>query len=91
MPSLSNFDSMMEPYNDEFHSGLAFPDHDESLRNNTENILEAAANNLDTDDEFDDLPFEDEADGRHIAQHIPEGLISVFFNLFLFVALVANH
>jgi len=60
MPSMSNFDSLMEPY-DEFHSGLKFPDYTDSSRMDTLNILDAAANNLDTDEEMDDLPYEPEA------------------------------
>ena len=59
MPSMSNFDSLMEPY-DEFHSGLKFPDYTDSSRMDTLNILDAAANNVDTDEEMDDLPYEPE-------------------------------
>ena len=62
MPSMSNFDSLMEPY-DEFHSGLKFPDYTDSSRMDTLNILDAAANNLDTDEEMDELPYESEARG----------------------------
>ena len=57
MPSMSKFDSLMEPY-DEFHTGLKFPDYEDSSRADTFNILNAAANNLDTDEEVDDLPYE---------------------------------
>ena len=59
MPSMSNFDSLMEPY-DEFHSGLKFPDYTDSSRADTLHILSAAANNVDTDEEIDDLPYEPE-------------------------------
>ena len=57
MPSMSKFDSLMEPY-DEFHTGLKFPDYEDSSKADTFNILNAAANNLDTDEEIDDLPYE---------------------------------
>ena len=59
MPSMSNYDSLMEPY-DEFHSGLQFPDYTDSSKADTLNILDAAANNVDTDEEMDDLPYEPE-------------------------------
>eukprot|EP00794_Sanderia_malayensis_P003481 gene3481-3979_t len=66
LPSMSNFDSMMEPY-DEFHTGLRFPDvndEESQVAFDNERILNAAANNLDTDEEdIDDLPYDNDVDG----------------------------
>ena len=63
MPSLSQYDSIMEPY-DEFHYGLKFPDHDVSLRTlPNQSALDIAPDQYNTDDEIDDLPFEDETEG----------------------------
>ena len=64
MPSMSNFDSMMEPY-DDFHAGLKFPDYEDSSTMKTFNVLAAAANNFDTDDEIDDLPYDNDKIALH--------------------------
>ncbi|XP_065053108.1 reticulophagy regulator 2-like isoform X2 [Rhopilema esculentum] len=64
MPSMSNFDSMMEPYED-FHAGLKFPDYEDSSTVKTFNVLAAAANNFDTDDEIDDLPYDNDKIALH--------------------------
>eukprot|EP00112_Aurelia_sp_Birch-Aquarium-sp1_P014391 Seg3103.6 transcript_id=Seg3103.6/GoldUCD/mRNA.D3Y31 product="hypothetical protein" protein_id=Seg3103.6/GoldUCD/D3Y31 len=63
MPSMSKFDSLMEPY-DEFHTGLKFPDYEDSSKMDDFNVLNAAANNLDTDEEVDDLPYETDGISR---------------------------
>lgn len=75
MPSMSNFDSLMEPY-DEFHAGLSFPDYTDGSRMDPLNVLNAAANNIDTDEEIDDLPYEAEAEHFHLERNNYNGLSS---------------
>lgn len=61
MPSMSHFDSLMEPLDDEFYKGLNFADY--SLR--------VPANNYDdtTDDEVEDLPMDSSTIRRRHTPH----------------------
>ena len=62
---MSQFDSMMEPLEDEFHAGLDFHNARAQSVNNstyTPDLNRAATNADDTDEDIEDLPIE-ETDG----------------------------
>ena len=60
MPSLSQFDSMMEPLDDEFHAGLNFKNTTsmKTYSNQSRDHFEHSDDVMDTDDDVDDLPLE---------------------------------
>lgn len=62
MPSLSAFDSMMEPLDDEFHRGLDFRNITVASNNNSNNLglPDDYVDEDVTSEDIDDIPFEDE-------------------------------
>lgn len=70
MPSISQFDSIMEPLDDEFHAGLNFQKSNSlDIYLNKSQFHSHSDNVMDTDEDVDDIPFEgrDEVDyQKHI-------------------------
>lgn len=69
MPSLSHFDSMMEPLEDEFHAGLDFRNITATSFNNTTHSNFGIPSHIGdedlTSDDIDDIPLEETEDNSH--------------------------